>query len=43
MLIILRNYGKSSGTKSGIVSQWKIALKDDGAIQFEPTKNANIF
>ena len=29
--------------KSGIVNQSKIALKNDGAIQFEPTKNANIF
>ena len=29
--------------KSGKVNQWKIALKNDGAIQFEPTKNENIF
>ena len=29
--------------KSGKVNQLKIALKNDGAIQFEPTKNANIF
>ena len=35
MLIILRNYGK--------LNQSKIALKNGGAIQFVPTKNANIF
>ena len=29
--------------KSGKINQWKIALKNDGAIQFEPTKNENIF
>ena len=29
--------------KSGKVMQSKIALKNDGAIQFEPIKNANIF
>ena len=29
--------------KSGKVNQLKIASKYDGAIQFEPTKNANIF
>ena len=29
--------------KSDKVNQSKIALKNDGAIQFEPTKNANIF
>ena len=29
--------------KSGKVNQSKIALKNDGAIQFEPTKKANIF
>ena len=34
---------KSLGIKSGKVNQLKIALKNDGAIQFEPTKNANIF
>ena len=34
---------KSLGIKSGKVNQSKIALKNDGAIQFEPTKNANIF
>ena len=34
---------KSLGTKSDKVNQSKIALKNDGAIQFEPTKNANIF
>ena len=34
---------KSLGMKSGKVNQSKIALKNDGAIQFEPTKNANIF
>ena len=31
---------KSSGTKLGKVNQSKIALKNDGAIQFEPMKNA---
>ena len=30
-------------TESGKVNQSKIALKNDGAIQFEPKKNANIF
>ena len=34
---------KSLGVKSGKVNQSKIALKKDKAIQFEPTKNANIF
>ena len=34
---------KSLGIKSGKVNQSKIALKNDGAIQIEPTKNANIF
>ena len=34
---------KSLGMKSGKVNQSKIALKSNGAIQFEPTKNANIF
>ena len=29
--------------KSGKVNQSKIALKNDGAVQFEPMKNANIF
>ena len=29
--------------KSGEETQSKIALKNDGAIQFEPTKNVNIF
>ena len=29
--------------KSGKVNQSKIALKNDDAIQFEPTQNANIF
>ena len=29
--------------KSDKVNQSKIALKNDGAIQFKPTKNANIF
>ena len=29
--------------QSGKVNQSKIALKEDGAIQFEPTKNANTF
>ena len=37
MLIILRNFGM----KSGKVNQSKIALKEDGAIQFETTKNVN--
>ena len=32
---------KSLEIKSGKISQSKIALKKDGAIQFEPTKNAN--
>ena len=31
------------GLKSSKVNQLKIALKNDDAIQFEPTKNANIF
>ena len=34
---------KSLGMKSNKVNQSKIALENDGAIQFEPTKNANIF
>ena len=34
---------KSLEIKSGKVTQSKIALKKDGAIHFEPTKNANIF
>ena len=34
---------KSLGMKSGKVNQSKIALKSDGAIQFEPMKNANKF
>ena len=34
---------KSLGTKSNKVNQSKIALKNDDAIEFEPTKNANIF
>ena len=34
---------KSLGMKSGKVNQSEFALKNDGAIQFEPTKNANIF
>ena len=29
--------------KSGKINQAKIALKNDVAIQFKPTKNANIF
>ena len=29
--------------KSGKVNQSEIALKNDDAIQFEPTKNANTF
>ena len=29
--------------KSGKVNQSKSALKNDGAIQYKPTKNANIF
>ena len=29
--------------KSSKLNQLKIALKNDDAIQFEPTKNANIF
>ena len=29
--------------KSGKVNQSKIVLKNDEAIQFEPTKNTNIF
>ena len=29
--------------KSGKVNQSKIVFKNDGAIQFEPTKNATIF
>ena len=28
--------------KSGKVNQSKIALKEDGAIQFETTKNVNV-
>ena len=31
------------GLKSSKVNQLKIALKNDDAIQFEPTQNANIF
>ena len=34
---------KSLEIKSGKVNHSKIALKNDAAIQFEPTKNANIF
>ena len=34
---------KSLGIKSGKVNQSKIAFKNDGAAQFEPSKNANIF
>ena len=34
---------KSMGMKSGKLSRSKIVLKNDGGIQFEPTKNANIF
>ena len=34
---------KSLGMKSGKVNKSKIDLKNDGAIKFEPTKNANIF
>ena len=34
---------KSLGMKSGKVNQPKIALKNNGAIQLEPTKNTNIF
>ena len=34
---------KSLGMKSGKVNQSKIALKNDDAIQFEPTKNDYIF
>ena len=29
--------------KSGKINQSKIVLKNDGAIQLEPTKNTNIF
>ena len=34
---------KSLGMKSGKVNQPKIALKNDGAIQFEPTKKCKYF
>ena len=34
---------KSLGMKSGKVNQSKIGLKNDGAIQYEPTKNTNVF
>ena len=34
---------KYLGMKSGKINLSKIALKNDGAIQFEPTKNANTF
>ena len=34
---------KSLGMKSGKVSHSKVALKKDGAIQFEPAENANTF
>ena len=34
---------KSLGMKSGKVNHLNIVLKKDGAIQFEPTKNANTF
>ena len=34
---------KSLGMKSGKVNQSKIHLKNNGATQFEPRKNANIF
>ena len=47
MLIILRKYGKLFlALRNEIrhkVNQSKIALKNDGAFQFEPTKNTNIF
>ena len=47
MQIILRKYGKLFlALRNEIrhkVNQSKIALKNDGAFQFEPTKNANIF
>ena len=39
----LRKTFKSLGMKSGKVNQSKIALKKDGAIQFESTENANTF
>ena len=34
---------KSLGMESGKVNQSKIPLKNDGAVQFEPTKSSNIF
>ena len=34
---------KSLGMKSGKVNESKITLKNNGVIQFEPTKNANVF
>ena len=34
---------KSLEMKSGKINQSKIVLKNDGAIQLEPTKNTNIF
>ena len=34
---------KPLGMKSGKVNQSKFAFKKDGDIQFEPTKNENIF
>ena len=46
MLIILRDYEKALNSfrmKSGKVNPSKIALKNYGAIQFETTKNVNIF
>ena len=39
----VRNALKSLGMEWGKVNQSKIALKNDDAIQFEPTQNANIF
>ena len=45
MVIILKNYGKLLSPlelKSGKVNQSKFALKNDGAFQYEPMKNANI-
>ena len=46
MLIFLKELWralKSLRMKSGKANQSKSALKNDGAFQFEPTKNANIF
>ena len=39
----LRKTFTSLGMKSNKVNQSKIALKKDGAIQFESTENANTF